>query len=69
MSEEIRVNGEALPLPGPALIDLLATLGLDPEAGGIAIALNGEVVSCSDWATTRLGADDEIEIIRATQGG
>ncbi len=69
MSGTIMVNGETLALPGPALVDLFAALELDPAAGGIAIALNGEVVSCSSWDETALAAGDEIEIIRATQGG
>ncbi len=69
MSNTILVNGEALALPGPALTDLLQALGLDPAAGGIAVAVNGEVVSCSSWDAAPIVAGDEIEIIRATQGG
>ncbi len=36
---------------------------------GVAVALNGVVVRRADHQTTRLKDGDEIEIIRAVQGG
>lgn len=36
---------------------------------GIAVALNGSVVSKSEWSTTLIKANDNIMIITATQGG
>ncbi len=36
---------------------------------GIAIARNGEVVSKANWPRTKIQPGDQIEIIRAVQGG
>ncbi|HEX9653998.1 MAG TPA: sulfur carrier protein ThiS [bacterium] len=47
---------------------LLQKLNINPEQG-VAVALNYDVVSKSDFAKTRLKAGDKIEIIHATAGG
>lgn len=39
------------------------------ESKGIAIAVNHSVVSKSDWSNTQLKENDNITIIKATQGG
>ena len=36
---------------------------------GIAIAVNNEVISKSEWEETILFANDKITVIKATQGG
>ncbi|HEY0075012.1 MAG TPA: sulfur carrier protein ThiS, partial [Abditibacteriaceae bacterium] len=36
---------------------------------GVAVALNGDVVRRGEWESTALKDNDEIEIIRAVQGG
>ncbi|MBH23969.1 MAG: thiamine biosynthesis protein ThiS [Myxococcales bacterium] len=51
------------------LLDLLAALDIDPELGGVAVAVGLKVVPRSAWASTRLNPSDEVEIIRATAGG
>lgn len=62
---DISVNGEPRQMDeGTRLLDLA---GEDSE--GIAIARNGSVVPRKEWAATRLVAGDEIEIVRAVQGG
>lgn len=62
---DISVNGERRQLDeGTRLLDLA---GEDSE--GIAIARNGSVVPRKDWEATTLVAGDEIEIVRAVQGG
>lgn len=45
-----------------------AELGLSGPQG-FAIALNGEVVRRTDWERTPLSNGDQVEIIRAFQGG
>ena len=66
----ITVNGDARDVPtGLALPYLLRLLDLDPEQPGIAVARNGAVVRRAAWPETPVKADDEIEIITATQGG
>jgi sulfur carrier protein len=49
--------------------DFLAQQVVDVGQRGIAIALNGSVVPRSAWAVTALRPGDNIEIVRAMQGG
>jgi sulfur carrier protein len=35
----------------------------------VAAALNGDVIRRAAWASTRLAAGDEVEVVTAVQGG
>lgn len=37
--------------------------------GGIAVAVNDEVVGRTAWATTRLRSGDRVDVLTAVQGG
>jgi sulfur carrier protein len=65
----IRVNGESEPLVCASLDALLAEKAVDTGQRGIAVALNGAVVSRSAWCDTTLKPGDSVEIVRARQGG
>src|SRR5262245_1299623 len=65
----IRVNGETEPLAAATLAALFAEKAVDTEQKGIAVALNGAVVPRAAWPGTALKAGDNIEIVRARQGG
>lgn len=66
----ILVNGKAQALPGAmTLRQFLETLGLPTLERGLAVSLNGEVVRRAEWERTALHAQDELEIVQATQGG
>jgi sulfur carrier protein len=65
----IRVNGESEPLAVATLDALLAEKAVDTEQKGIAVALNGAVVPRAAWADTPLQPGDNVEIVRARQGG
>ena len=65
----IRVNGREQPHRPGSVSDLLTRLSLDRSGGGIAVAVNGEVVSRSEWERRELRPGDEIEIVGAVQGG
>ena len=65
----IQVNGKSEALAAERLVGLLADKGIDPEARGVAVALNGAVVPRAAWAHTPLRPGDAIEIVRAKQGG
>jgi sulfur carrier protein len=65
----IRVNGESEPLVATTLAALLAEKAVDTEQKGIAVALNGAVVPRAAWPQTQLNAGDNVEIVRARQGG
>ncbi len=65
----IRVNGEIEPLAANTLGELLAEKAVDTAQRGIAVAINGAVVPRAAWAVTPLRPGDNIEIVRARQGG
>jgi sulfur carrier protein len=65
----IQVNGRSEALSAERLAVLLAEKGIDADARGVAVALNGAVVPRAAWAETHLRAGDAIEIVRAKQGG
>jgi sulfur carrier protein len=65
----IRVNGEAEPLAAATLAALLEAKEIDLTQRGIAVALNGAVVTRAAWPLTPLHPGDSIEIVRARQGG
>ncbi len=69
MSAVIRINGEDHPLEVESLVELLARAGIDPAARGTAVALNGAVVPRAAWPSTRIGAGDDVEIVRPFHGG
>ena len=69
MDKTITVNGEALPFASQALRVLLSEKGIDPARGGVAIALNGEVVPRAEWDQTRLKPNDKVEIVHIVRGG
>ena len=65
----IRINGEGAPLSAATLAELIAQNGIDIDAKGIAVALNGQVVRRRAWVQTKLSPGDEVEIVRVRQGG
>jgi len=65
----IRVNGETEPLMVATLAALLEEKAVDTSQRGIAVAVNGAIVPRAAWPDTRLRAGDNIEIVRARQGG
>ena len=67
-AEEIVVNGEARELePGTRLLDLLASLSLDPRA--VAVEKNGEVLRRAQLGQVELQPGDRLVIVRFVQGG
>ena len=65
----IRVNGEQRSVDAKVRIaDLVRSMVADdPE--GVAVAVNGEIVTRSRWHEREVRDGDDIEIVRATQGG
>ena len=65
---KVSVNGETQELAdGATVADLLAELGL--PAAGIAVAVNGEVVTRAWHARTVLADAARVEVLTAVQGG
>jgi sulfur carrier protein len=48
---------------------LLEELGLGPDARGVAVAVDGEVVPRSQWGRLTLGEGSRVEVVDAIQGG
>ena len=69
MKGSITVNGESRPWSDQSIADILAELGIAPERGGVAAALNGTVVLRAEWDETRVKPDDRIEIVEVIRGG
>ncbi len=67
---KLKVNGTIREFdPDATLVALLDSLGINKKTGGIAIAVNGAIVSKTKWPGTKLMNGDVIEIIHAVQGG
>ena len=66
----VMLNGERRDLGGRATVAEAVELAGAPEGGrGVAVALDGEVVPRGEWATTEVRDGQELEVLRAVQGG
>lgn len=67
---KVELNGQSRELPeGATVADLVRIAGADPEARGIAVAVEAEVVPRSAWESTTLGDGQRVELLQAVQGG
>ena len=65
----VTVNGERRELaPGATVASVVELLDVEPGARGIAVALDGEVISRSRWENAELEDGALIEIVAAIQG-
>jgi len=65
----VKVNGDTREIKNEKnLADLLQELSV-VQLEGVAVALNHRVVRRDHFETTKLSEGDEIEIVRAVQGG
>lgn len=66
----VTINGERRELPSSATVaSVVELLDVAPAARGVAVALNGEVVTRSRWSQTELPDGARIEVVAAIQGG
>jgi thiazole synthase len=66
----VELNGEARELPVGATLELaVRESGAEPDARGIAAALDGEVIPRGEWPATELREDQRVEVLAAIQGG
>lgn len=64
------VNGEPSDVPaGETVVALLGRLGLEADARGVAVAVDGEVLPRACWAQFALPRDARVEVLTAMQGG
>ena len=69
MDNTITVNGVSHAWQSKTVAALLAEHGKDPEAKGIAVALNGGVLPRTEWNATKLSPGDQVEIVTVIRGG
>jgi sulfur carrier protein len=66
----IVLNGEAFEVvAGLTVRGLIELLDVPPEAKGVAIAVDAEVVPRGEWDDTTLEDGAHVEVVRASQGG
>jgi sulfur carrier protein len=64
---KIQLNGEIIETNSQTVAELLRET--DAPDSGVAVAQNGAVVRRAEWQSAEVKENDEIEIIRAVQGG
>jgi sulfur carrier protein len=69
LTETVIVNGEPRELAGRTVVDLLTELDTAADARGVAVAIDGEVVTRGTWPTRTLRAGERVEVLTAIQGG
>jgi sulfur carrier protein len=63
-------NGDPVDLEdGATVAGLLERMGVESDARGIAVAVDGEVVPRGRWAEVELADDARVEVVTAIQGG
>jgi sulfur carrier protein len=66
----VRLNGRAVELrPGATVADAVGRLGLREHEGGVAAAVDGDVVPRGEWSRTPLRQGASVEVVRAAAGG
>jgi sulfur carrier protein len=66
----ITLNGRECDVaPGDTVAAVLARLELAPDARGVAVAVDGEVVPRASWDSFALADDARVEVLTAMQGG
>jgi sulfur carrier protein len=65
----IFLNGEPRERAGATIAELLADLGVEDRARGVAVAVDGEVVPRAEWLERRVNEGERVEALSAMQGG
>jgi sulfur carrier protein len=66
----VTVNGEPREIgAGATVATVVEMLDVAPGGRGVAVALDGEVVSRGRWADTQLSEGSQVEVLAAIGGG
>lgn len=66
----IRLNGQASDVrAGESVAEVLGRLDVPSDAGGVAVAVDGEVVPRAQWDSFVVQEDARVEVLTAMQGG
>ena len=67
---KLTLNGRPVELVRSATVaDAVEAAGVEPQARGVAVAVDGEVVPRGEWADRTLREDESVEVVHAVQGG
>jgi sulfur carrier protein len=66
----VTINGERREVATSATVaSVIESMDVTPGARGVAVALDGEVVTRSHWCDTELAEGARIEVVAAIGGG
>jgi sulfur carrier protein len=66
---EVKFNNQSIELAENTSVLAFVVLQVGDKQNGIAVAVNEAIVPKSKWGKTTLQANDNLLIIKATQGG
>jgi sulfur carrier protein len=68
--KSVVINGDQRELPLDATVaTAVREAGVEREGRGVAVAVDGEVVPRGRWGDTELREGQQVEVLRAVQGG
>lgn len=65
----ISLNNQILEVEAQMMLSNVVFQQLGENSKGIAVAINGQVIPKNSWQETAVNENDDILIIKATQGG
>jgi sulfur carrier protein len=65
----ISLNNQIVEVEMHTMLSNLVSQQLGEKQNGVAVAVNGQVVPRTSWSEVTVNENDEILIIKATQGG
>ena len=65
----VTINGERRELREPVTVEAAVRAAGAADGRGVAVALDGEVVPRGEWASTEVRDGQQVEVLRAVQGG
>jgi sulfur carrier protein len=65
----IIINQQSKDIPDQCSLQQLVTQVLNIPPGGLAVAVDQNIIPQSDWAAYMLQPSEKVMLIRATQGG
>lgn len=66
----VLINGESKEISAGSTVEMIVQqITETPIPSGVAVAINMQVIPRSEWSTTSIEDDDEIEILWASSGG
>lgn len=65
----ISLNNQIVEVELHTVLSNLVSQQLGEKQNGVAVAVNGQVVPRTSWSEVAVNENDEILIIKATQGG